>query len=89
MGMGMGWFALRPFPGYTCEPAMASAEVGEVFARLICDGITEEVERVLVDGAPSTPPVLRWVSTLTFGGLYGRANVPLSACVHQVHPGGD
>lgn len=89
VGMGMGWFALRPFPGYTCEPAMASAEVGEVFARLICDGITEEVERVLVDGAPSTPPVLRWVSTLTFGGLYGRANVPLSACVHQVHPGGD
>lgn len=86
VGMGMAWFGLRPFPGYTCEPALASAEVGAIFADLICGGIVEEVEAVLVGGAPCLPPVMRWTSTLTFGGLYGRANVPLGACVHQVHP---
>ena len=86
VGMGMAWFGLRPFPGYTCEPALATAEIGAIFAELICAGLVEEVEAVLVDGAPSLPPVMRWTATLTFGGLYGRANVPLTACVHQVHP---
>ncbi len=84
VGMGMAWFGLRPFPGYSCEPAHASAEVGAIFADLICAGMVEDVESVLVDGAASLPPVLKWVSTLTFGGLFGRANVPLTACVHQV-----
>jgi creatinine amidohydrolase len=86
VGMGMAWFGLRPFPGYTCEPALASAEAGAIFAALIGARIVDEVEAVLVDGAPSLPPVMRWTSTLTLGGLYGRANVPRSVCAHQVHP---
>ncbi|MFH1530350.1 MAG: creatininase family protein [Pseudomonadota bacterium] len=86
VGMGMAWFGLRPFPGYTCEPAMANAEVGAIFAGLISAGLASDVESVLVEGVRPSPPVMRWVATLTFGGIYGRAHVPLRVCAHQVHP---
>ena len=86
IGMAMSWFSLRPFPGYTCEPALANKEVGAIFADLISQGLAEEVESVLLEGASPSPPVMRWVATLTLRGRLGRTHVPLGACEYQVHP---
>lgn len=77
IGLGMAWFGLKPFLGYCCEPALASPEAGAALAGYITDALVEAVDAVLVRGEPSPPPVLRWVSRLTLGGLYGRTRKSL------------
>jgi creatinine amidohydrolase len=72
--VGMGWNALRPFPGYTGRPHRATTAAGAVFANGILDRFERRVEAVL-DGRERSPkPIMSWIQMLTLGGRLG--NVP-------------
>lgn len=76
-GAGMAWFALRPFPGYTGEPALANAPAGAAFARAIMERYVPAAEAVLYGDAPSPKPILAWLDYLPFTA--GNPSVPLDA----------
>lgn len=76
--LAMGWYALRPFPGYTGEPHLANARSGEIFARELVRIYAERTEAVLVGGEAPPPPIMPWTSWLTFGGRVGALDVPLA-----------
>jgi creatinine amidohydrolase len=65
-GAGMAWFALRPFPGYTGQPALASPAAGAAFARAIIDRYAVAAEAVLYGDARSPRPILAWLAYLPF-----------------------
>ena len=66
--LGMGWFQLRPFPGYTGAPHLASAELGATLAPMAVEMLHETVELVFLGRGTSPPPILPWVAPLTLGG---------------------
>jgi creatinine amidohydrolase len=66
--MGLGWLALRPFPGYTGRPSLARAEVGAILSGLIVDTFAQATLDVFDRGAPAPRPALAWLETLTVGG---------------------
>lgn len=68
---GLGWFALRPFPGYTGHPHLAGAAAGAHFARFMLDEMTPAVEAVLTGRADPPPPIMRWLGPLSLGGRLG------------------
>lgn len=68
---GFGWNALRPFPGYTSRPHLASAESGRVFARRIVDGYAPIVDDVLAGRALPPRPIMPWVRRVSAGGRLG------------------
>lgn len=72
-----GWYALRPFPGYTGDPRHASAEIGAWFARLIAERFATLIEDV-VAGRPAPPPPFRWLPAVSLGGRFGTPIVPLA-----------
>ena len=76
-GTGMAWFALRPFPGYTGAPALASPAAGASFARAIIDRYAVAAEAVLYGQARSPAPILSWLKYLPF--TPGNPPVPLEA----------
>jgi creatinine amidohydrolase len=65
---GKGWYALRPFPGYTSAPALATAEAGAVFAAMLADETAPVVRDVLYEGAEPPRPILRWLRAVTLDG---------------------
>jgi creatinine amidohydrolase len=65
---GAGWMRLRPFPGYTGHPALATAEIGALFARAVVDGVVPAL-RAALDGAEPAAPPFRWVGPLSLWGL--------------------
>lgn len=65
--LAIGWSKLRPFPGYTGRPRLATAEAGAYFARYIVERATPAVSATF-DGAAPPPPVMRWLAALTLGG---------------------
>ena len=70
---GLGWNALRPFPGYTGRPHLASAASGEVFTRYFLDQLVPLVRDVF-EGRRETPkPIMRWLAPLTANGRLGEA----------------
>jgi creatinine amidohydrolase len=73
---GLGWNALRPFPGYTGRPHLASAQAGAVFAERLIDGYEALTEDVFADRAVSPPPIMAWVGKLSLGGRIGAMSVP-------------
>lgn len=73
---GMGWYALRPFPGYTGRPDLADPEAGRLFARAFLDAYEAHALAVFDGGAPA-PPVLPWLEPLTLRGRLGTVHVPL------------
>ena len=73
---GMGWNALRPFPGYTGRPHRATPQAGAVFAAEIVRRYVEGIEDVFAGRAESPPPIMRWVGTLSLGGRIGNLPVP-------------
>jgi creatinine amidohydrolase len=77
--LGLGWYLLRPFPGYTGRPHRANAKAGAYFARFIIDRYTQAAEAVFTRSAPAPKPIMSWVSTASFGGRAGGAHVPLEA----------
>lgn len=68
---GLAWYALRPFPGYTGRPHLASAEAGAHFARFMLDEMAPVVEKVLLGEANSPPPILSWLRLVSLGGRIG------------------
>lgn len=74
--VGVGWGALRPFPGYTGQPAHASASSGAVFAGLMVDLFTDAVLGVFDRGEPPPEPIMRWVETVSLGGRIGPSSRP-------------
>ena len=73
---GMGWNALRPFPGYTGRPHRATPQAGAVFAEEIVRRYVAGIEDVFEGRAESPPPIMRWVGTLSLGGRIGNLPVP-------------
>src|SRR4051812_9701899 len=71
---GVGWNALRPFPGYTGRPHRATPQAGAVFASEIVRRYVAGIEDVFAGRAESPPPIMRWVGTLSLGGRIG--NLP-------------
>jgi hypothetical protein len=63
------WYELRPFPGYTGMPALATAEAGSFLARHLVNEAVGPMERALSGEIPFLRPPLMWVPPLT---LYGR-----------------
>jgi creatinine amidohydrolase len=74
--MGLAWQSLRPFPGYTGRPHLASAAAGELFARFIIDGYEPAVDDVLCGRAEPPPPIMPWLLRVSAGGRIGNAPRP-------------
>jgi len=74
--MGLAWQSLRPFPGYTGRPHLASAAAGAVFARFIIDGYEVAVDDVLTGRTAPPEPIMAWMETLSAGGRIGKAPRP-------------
>ncbi len=68
---GLGWYALRPFPGYTGHPHHATAAAGAHFVRFMLDEMAPAVEAVLAGRASSPAPIMRWLVSLSLGGRIG------------------
>ena len=74
-----GWFALRPFPGYTGLPHLASARAGGKLARLCTNEMLPAVTRVLEGEGSSPAPFMGWVRSATLGGRVLQLRVPPEA----------
>ncbi len=79
MAGGLGWMALRPFPGYTGRPHRASALAGEVFVSAMIERVADLAKRVFLEGAAPPRPPFAWMSALTLGGAVATPRVPLAA----------
>jgi len=73
---GFGWGSLRPFPGYTGRPHLASADSGAVFARKIVDGYVPAVEAVFAGRERAPQPIMAWMGRVSGGGRIGGAPRP-------------
>jgi creatinine amidohydrolase len=71
VGEGLAWFALRPFPGYTGSPHLASAAAGAAFAREIVARYADVGRDVLSGRRRSPRPILGWLPVATLGGRLG------------------
>jgi creatinine amidohydrolase len=72
---GVGWSALRPFPGYTSRPHLASAEIGGALARMMIDRFEQEAEAVW-SGKPPPAPIMTWLEQATLRGRVGGMTQP-------------
>ena len=61
---GLGWHALRPFPGYTSRPRHASREAGAVIARHIVGDFAATTARVLAHEEPPPAPIMPWIAEI-------------------------
>ncbi|MDB4969172.1 MAG: hypothetical protein JWN44_4861 [Myxococcales bacterium] len=75
---GVGWNALRPFPGYTGRPHRATPQAGAVFAAEMVRRYVQGIEDVFAGRSESPPPIMRWAGTLSLGGRIGNLTVPPS-----------
>ena len=64
---GLAWMGVRPFPGYSSMPHLATAEAGAVLAAEILDLYVEVAESVF-SGGEAPGPLLPWLEWLTLGG---------------------
>ncbi|MBS2030520.1 MAG: creatininase family protein [Deltaproteobacteria bacterium] len=72
----LGWYALRPFPGYTGRPHLASARSGAAFTRAIIERYAALAEEVFSGRALSPQPIMRWTLPLSLGGRLPGPGVP-------------
>ncbi len=72
-----GWTQLRPYPGYTGCPRLASGEAGNVFVSAIVHAFEAELTRSF-EAAPHVP-MMAWLRWLTLGGRLTPPPVPLDA----------
>ncbi len=64
---GLGWYAIRPHPGYATRPDLANAEAGRLATKTIIERYSATTQAVF-DGAPPPEPPMRWLRALTLGG---------------------
>ena len=74
-GLGRGWSSLRPFPGYTGQPARASTSAGAFFASVIVARYAAACRAVLHDGKAPPLPIMPWLPALTLGGRLPTSHV--------------
>jgi creatinine amidohydrolase len=74
--LGRGWASLRPFPGYTGRPHLASAAAGAAFADRLAERYAEATRAVFA-GAEGPKPVMPWLLGATLGGTIPGITVPL------------
>lgn len=74
--VGTGWYALRPFPGYTGRPAHASPAAGAFFAQHILERYHACAREVLEGRGQAPRPIMTWLPKLSFGGRAGHPHVP-------------
>jgi creatinine amidohydrolase len=79
LAIGLGWYALRPFPGYTGRPHLASPAAGAHFAKMIVDAYVEATEGVLAGKIAAPAPVMPWLRAVSLGGRAGHVHIPLNA----------
>jgi creatinine amidohydrolase/Fe(II)-dependent formamide hydrolase-like protein len=70
---GQGWYALRPFPGYTGNPSLATAEAGKAFARTFVELAWKDVLSAL-HGRPSALVPLGW--WFEYASMGGKLSLP-------------
>jgi creatinine amidohydrolase len=80
------WTELRPFPGYTSNPALATAASGAAFARHLGDEFVPAIDDVLCGRASPPRPVLGWSASLSLGGRLFRRGYPPPADVTTTIP---
>ncbi|MCC7536353.1 MAG: creatininase family protein [Deltaproteobacteria bacterium] len=80
---GLGWYALRPFPGYTGRPHLASAEAGRVLVERIVERFVAATDDVFAGRAARPRPVLEWIAAASLGGRVGAVHVPTEAVVAE------
>jgi creatinine amidohydrolase len=68
---GVGWYKLKPFPGYTGRPHRATSEAGAIFARFMLDQFEPVVEAVLDGRCASPRPIMEWLRFASLGGRLG------------------
>lgn len=74
---GLGWYGMRPFPGYSGRPDLANPDSGRVFATAMLDAFEAAARAVFLEGAPPPRPPMPWMPWLSLGGRLGSVEVPL------------
>ena len=81
---GLGWYALRPFPGYTGRPDLANPDSGAVFARALTEAFAARAREIFeAEAAASTPP-LAWMPWVSLGGRLGPGHIPADAIATEL-----
>jgi hypothetical protein len=70
------WTRLRPFPGYTGMPHLASAQAGARLATRFVERYAAIARAVLDEGAKAPRAPFAWMSWLTLGGRVDPTFVP-------------
>jgi creatinine amidohydrolase len=76
--LAMGWYAVRPFPGYSGRPHLANARSGSAFAEAMVDRFELRVREVFAGRAESPEPIMQWATLVTLGGRVGAVGIPPS-----------
>jgi creatinine amidohydrolase len=72
----LGWMQLRPFPGYTSRPDLASAQAGAVFVAEIVSHYAGLMSAVFAGRQVAPPPIMSWLATATLAGRIPSMSVP-------------
>lgn len=75
---GMGWYALRPFPGYTSRPHLANATSGAAYAAVMLERFEHHAREVFAGRSTSPEPIMPWARLATLGGRVGKLDIPAS-----------
>lgn len=75
--VGESWFSLRPFPGYTSAPHLASPQAGARLSAKVIERFAALCEAVF-DGAPPPGPLMPWLSTVSLHGRLTSPRIPLA-----------
>lgn len=65
---GAAWYALRPYPAYTGNPALASPAAGARLAELVEAEVAETVRGVFDGEIEAEDSFITWLGRLTLGG---------------------
>jgi len=72
----LGWMQLRPFPGYTGRPHLASQHAGLVFVEEILGRYEALLLEIFAGRQVAPPPIMAWLTTATLAGRIPGAAVP-------------
>jgi creatinine amidohydrolase len=72
MARGLAWSGLRPFPGYSGAPHLASVEAGRALVDQLMPTMLAAADGCLLGEASNPPPALGWVGPATLWGRIPR-----------------
>jgi len=74
MARGLAWYALRPFPGYSGAPHLASAEAGQALIDFMLPRMSAWALQAFLEDRPAPAPVLTWLAPITLWGAIPRSS---------------